>query len=178
MLIKRYPNRKLYNTEASQYITFEGVAGLLRQGKEVRVVDYATGEDLTAQVLSQVIVDQQKKKSGFVPRPVLAGLIQAGGTTLDVMRRAMLLPLDLLRHVDEEIQLRIETLVQQGELTKEEGLHWLDRLLAVSPHTTAEAIVEREIGKIMSEKGVPTHDEFQGLVERVDSLANKLDEIA
>jgi polyhydroxyalkanoate synthesis regulator protein len=141
------------------------------------VVDYATGEDLTNQVLSQVIAEQEKKRGGFIPRPVLAGLIQAGGATLDVMRRAMLLPLDLLSHADEEIQRRIEILIQQGELTEAEGMHWLERLLAVSPRLATEAVIEKEIRKVMDEQDVPTHEEFERLLEQVDGLAAKLDEI-
>jgi len=177
MLIKRYPNRKMYNTEAKCYITLAGVAELQRQGEEVRVVDYASGEDLTAQVLSQVIVGQEKKQSGFIPRPVLAGLVQAGGATLDGLRRAMLLPLDLIRNVDEEIQRRIETLIQQGEVTEAEGMHWLDRLLAIAPRLVTDTVIEREIGKIISEQGVPTREEFHRLMEQVDALAKKLDEL-
>jgi polyhydroxyalkanoate synthesis repressor PhaR len=177
MLIKRYPNRKLYETEAKRYITHEHVAELLRQGEEVRVVDYATGEDLTSQVLSQVIAEQEKKRGGFVPRPVLTGLIQAGGATLEVMRRAMLLPLDLLSHVDEEIQRRIEILIQQGELTEAEGMHWLERLLAVGPRLATEAAIEREIRKIIDEQDVPNHEEFERLEGQVDGLAAKLDDI-
>ena len=177
MLIKRYPNRKLYDTRARRYVTLEGVAELLRKGEEVHVVDYATGEDFTAQVLSQVIAGQEKKQSGFVPRPVLAGLIQAGGTTLDVMRRAMLLPLDLLRHVDEDIQRRVEILVQRGELTEVEGMHWLEKLLALSPRMVSDAFVEGEIERVMSEQGTPTHQDFQHLLEEVDALTKKLDDI-
>lgn len=177
MLIKRYPNRKLYDTEARHYISLDGIEELLKQGREVRVVDHASGEDLTAQVLSQVIAGKEKKQGGFVPRPVLAGLIQAGGTTLEVLRRAMLLPLDMLRDVDQEIQFRIEMLVQQGELTPNEGVHWLERLLSVSPRTTTEVIIERELGNIMAEQGVPTHEEFQHLVEQVDELTTKLNEL-
>ncbi|MGD8735253.1 MAG: polyhydroxyalkanoate synthesis regulator DNA-binding domain-containing protein, partial [Anaerolineae bacterium] len=52
--IKRYPNRKLYDTEAKQYITLEGIAALIRQGNEVQVIDHATGEDLTALTLTQI----------------------------------------------------------------------------------------------------------------------------
>ena len=48
IIVKRYPNRKLYNTSAKQYITLEGVAQLIRDGEEVQIVDHATGEDLTA----------------------------------------------------------------------------------------------------------------------------------
>jgi polyhydroxyalkanoate synthesis repressor PhaR len=177
MIIKRYPNRKLYDTEARRYITLNGVAELLRQGGDVRVVDYATGEDLTAQVLSQVIAGQEKKRGGFIPRPVLAGLVKTGGATLDVIRRAMLLPLDLIRHVDEEIQRRVEILIRQGELTEAEGMQWLDRLLAVSPPQVTDRIIEREIGRIMAEQGVPSRNEIQRLMEQVDALAKKLEEL-
>ena len=57
--IKRYPNRKLYDTEKKRYITLKGIADLIRQGKELRVVDNATGQDLTTVTLSQVIFDQE-----------------------------------------------------------------------------------------------------------------------
>jgi polyhydroxyalkanoate synthesis repressor PhaR len=177
MIIKRYPNRKLYNTAASQYITLDEIAELLRGGKEVSVVDSATGEDMTAQVLSQVIAGQEKRRGGYIPGPVLAGLVQAGDATLDVMRRAMLLPLDLFRHVDEEIQRRIEALVKQGDLTQAEGMLWLERLLTLSPRKATDLAIEREIRRIMADQGVPTHDEFQHLVEQVDALADKLDEL-
>jgi polyhydroxyalkanoate synthesis repressor PhaR len=177
MIVKRYPNRKLYDTEARHYIALEDIVNSLQEGKEVRVVDYATGEDLTAQVLSQAIAGREKKQSGFIPRPVLAGLIQAGGTTLEVMRRAMLLPLDLFRHVDEEIQRRIEILIQQGVLTEAEGMQWVEKLLSVSPRKLTDTLFEQEIGRIVAEQGVPTRDEFQHLVEQVDEIAHKLDSL-
>ena len=51
-LIKRYPNRKLYDTEAKQYVTLEQIAELIRSGKDVQVIDHESGEDLTALTLS------------------------------------------------------------------------------------------------------------------------------
>ena len=53
LVIKRYPNRKLYDTEAKRYITLDGIAELIRQGAEVRVIDHTTDEDLTAVTLTQ-----------------------------------------------------------------------------------------------------------------------------
>lgn len=175
MIIKRYPNRKLYNTVEKRYITLDDVTGLIQRGEDVHVVDYATGEDLTAQVLSQVIAGQEKKQSGFLPRPVLEGLIQAGGATLEGLRRAMLLPLDLLRNVDEEIQNRIERLIEKGEVTQEEGMRWLDRLVAVSPHSITDALIEREIKKVLEEKGVITRAELLNLTEQMDTLTKKIE---
>jgi polyhydroxyalkanoate synthesis repressor PhaR len=55
-LIKRYPNRKLYDTEAKSYITLEGVAALIRNGEDVQVIDHESGEDLTTLTLTQIIL--------------------------------------------------------------------------------------------------------------------------
>ena len=66
-VIKRYPNRKLYDTTAKQYVSLEGIADLVRQGAEVQVVDHATGEDLTTLTLTQIIVEQERLQSGFLP---------------------------------------------------------------------------------------------------------------
>lgn len=175
MIIKRYPNRKLYNTAASAYINLQGIAALLRAEKDIKVVDSVTGEDITAQVLSQVIAGQEKSRGRIIPGPVLAGLVQAGDATLDAMRRAMLLPLDLFRRVDEEIQRRIEALVDQGDLSEAEGKLWLDRLLALSPRKAADLAIEREIRRIMAEQGVPTQAEFRRLAEQVDALTHLLE---
>ena len=62
ILIKRYANRKLYNTETSRYITLKGIATLLDLGDEVRVVDNETGEDITQVALSQILVDNKRAK--------------------------------------------------------------------------------------------------------------------
>ena len=110
-VIKRYPNRKLYDTEAKKYVTLEGIAELIRKRQDVQVVDNATGEDLTALTLSLIIFEQQKRHSAFIPHSVLAGLIRAGGDTLNTLRQNLVASLGLSRLVDEEIERRIKRLV-------------------------------------------------------------------
>lgn len=78
LLIKRYPNRKLYNTAAKQYITLLQVAELIYHGHEIRVVDHASGEDLTAVTLAQVVLELEKRSGGFLSPPALIALLQAG----------------------------------------------------------------------------------------------------
>jgi polyhydroxyalkanoate synthesis repressor PhaR len=68
--IKRYSNRKLYDTTDSQYVTLSQIAGLIRQGIEVRVIDQRTLQDLTAATLAQIIFEEEK--SG--PRLPIEGL--------------------------------------------------------------------------------------------------------
>ena len=81
VLIKRYANRKLYNTETSRYITLQGIAELIEQGTDVRVIDNETGEDITSVTLSQILVDSERSNRA-VPRTLLSDLIQRSGDVL------------------------------------------------------------------------------------------------
>lgn len=89
-IIKRYPNRKLYDTEAKRYVTLETITQMIHEGQEVQVVDHETGEDLTNLTLSQIIFEQEKKGSGLLPRALLTNLIRAGGDTFEQVRRTLL----------------------------------------------------------------------------------------
>lgn len=172
VMIKRYPNRKLYNTETKRYITLDGIASLIRDGEAVQVVDHTTGEDLTSLTLSQIIFEQEKKSSGFLPQSVLTGLIQAGGETLQSLRRTMASPLDLFRQVDDEIERRIKDLMAQGELAREDGLGLIDKLIGRRARS-AESDIERALDR----RGVPTRAQVDEIVKQLDALAAKLDEI-
>ena len=81
VLIKRYANRKLYNTAISRYITLKGIAELIEQGEEFRVIDNETGEDITSITLSQILVDNERGGRAM-PRSLLSSLIQRSGDAL------------------------------------------------------------------------------------------------
>jgi len=173
-VIKRYPNRKLYDTEAKRYITLNEIAALIRAGEEVVVTDHATDEDLTAVVLTQIIFEQEKLQRGFLPKSVLTNLVRAGGDTLSTLRRGLTLPLDLWRHVDEEIDRRVQHLISKGDLAKEEGLRLREKLLSpmfASPETSNAADLE----KLLVEHGVPTREELERLHVQIEALSAKLE---
>jgi polyhydroxyalkanoate synthesis repressor PhaR len=81
VLIKRYANRKLYNTQTSRYITLKGIAELIDAGEDVRVIDNETGEDITNVALSQILVDHERSNSA-ASRTMLSELISRGGDAL------------------------------------------------------------------------------------------------
>jgi polyhydroxyalkanoate synthesis repressor PhaR len=174
--IKRYPNRKLYDTEAKKYVTLNGIADLIREGEELQIIDHNTGEDLTAVTLTQIIFEQEKQQSGFLPRSVLTGLIQAGGDRLSTLRRTLASPLDLIRHVDEEIDRRVRALIRRGDLGEEEGLNLRDKLLGLHSSRRPE-VSEADIERVLGEQGVPTQEEMQQLEEQLAELVEKLNDI-
>jgi len=81
VLIKRYANRKLYNTQTSRYITLKGIAELIEANEEVRVIDNETGEDITSVALSQILVDSERSNRS-VSGTLLSDLIHRGGDAL------------------------------------------------------------------------------------------------
>ena len=78
ILIKRYANRKLYDQGRSRYVTLEELEELIRQGREIRVVDAVSGEDLTSQTLAQIILDTARGRRSALPVAFLHQLIQHG----------------------------------------------------------------------------------------------------
>ncbi len=177
--IKRYPNRKLYDTEAKQYITLDEIADLIRQGKEIRVTDNVTGEDLTAVTLSQIIFEQEKKQSGFLPRSVLTGLIQTGGDRINTLQRNLMSSLGFLHQVDEEIKYRIETLINRGELAEREGKQLLEKLLSRSNLVAHNPMIPSEelIKQVLAKQNIPSKNDMDRIDEQLDELATKLDEL-
>ena len=177
-IVKRYPNRKLYDTVARQYVSLEAIAEMIRRGESVQVVDHATGDDYTALVLTQIILEQEKRGNGSLPLEVLTGLIQAGGNTLASVRQRLGTPLELLRQVDEEIQARIEQLVHLGELAEEEGRRLAARMAALGAEARSNRAQE-EVGleNALLARGVLTREDFIRLSAQVDQLAAKVDRL-
>ncbi|GAA6149459.1 MAG: polyhydroxyalkanoate synthesis repressor PhaR [Pseudomonadota bacterium] len=77
LLIKRYASRRLYNTETSDYVTLEDIAGFIRDGREVQIVDLKSGDDLTRQYLLQIIAEHESRGENVLPLGVLTDLVRS-----------------------------------------------------------------------------------------------------
>jgi len=119
--IKRYTNRKLYDIDARRYVTLEEIGQLVHSGEEVKVVDYATGADLTTTTLVQVLFDEQKRSGNFPPLALLTRLVNRG---MQALASAASSPEDDFEH---ELRLRLAALVEQTRLDPSEA----DRLLGL-----------------------------------------------
>ena len=78
-IIKRYANRKLYDTEHSRYVTLDQISEMIRNGDDVKIVDNKTKEDLTTVTLAQIIFEEEKKQRSFLPLQAMRNIIQSGG---------------------------------------------------------------------------------------------------
>lgn len=177
LVIKRYPNRKLYDTEAKGYITLEQIAQLIRDGQEIQVIDNVTGEDLTAVVLTQIILEQEKKRAGFVPSIILSGLVKSGGRTLNSLRQSLINPQELLHQIDSEIDQRIQRLINRGELAEEEARRWREKLLAPNSTVTDQLLsIDQEIlTQLLVEHSTPSREDLDQLALQLDALTAEIE---
>ena len=88
-VIKRYSNRKLYDTQESRYVTLEDLEEMIREGKEISVVDAATGEDLTSVTLAQIILENERSGRAALPTAFLHQLIKHGETWQDFFHKSL-----------------------------------------------------------------------------------------
>lgn len=91
VIIKKYANRRLYNTESSSYVTLDHLAELVRKGRDFVVRDAKSGEDITRQVLAQIIFEQEGKGTNLLPIPLLRQLIGYYGDRMAAMVPSYLL---------------------------------------------------------------------------------------
>jgi polyhydroxyalkanoate synthesis repressor PhaR len=82
-LIKRYENRKLYDTEASAYVSQADIAEFVRKGETIEVIDLATEKDITAQILTQIILEEGKRGNSTISTETLHDLVRRSGEVLD-----------------------------------------------------------------------------------------------
>ena len=82
LLLKKYTNRRLYEKEKSIYVTLDYVTDIIRHGRKIKVTDAKTGEDVTAAILTQIVLEEARKKKYLLPTPLLYLIIQYGENVL------------------------------------------------------------------------------------------------
>lgn len=98
LLIKRYASRRLYNTETSDYVTLEDIAGFIRAGREVQIIDLKSGDDLTRQYLLQIVAEHESKGDTVLPTNVLTDLVRSYTTNMkSVVPQFLAASFDMLR---------------------------------------------------------------------------------
>lgn len=162
--IKRYPNRKLYDTEAKRYVTLDELAIMIQEGADVQVIDNESGEDLTNVTLTQIVLEQQKKSSSFLSRSLLTNLIRSGGDTLEHLRKSVQSSVAGLTQLPtsgaQEIEEQLDKLVEQGKQ-------------AVGQAQEALQLDDR-VADLLHMLNVPSRSEVQQLQQQLDALDKKL----
>ena len=98
LLVKRYASRRLYNTETSDYVTLEDIAGFIRVGREVQIIDLKSGDDLTRQYLLQIIADHESRGENVLPVNILMDLVRSYTTdATSIVPEFLAMSFDMMR---------------------------------------------------------------------------------
>ncbi len=172
-VIKKYANRKLYHTNCKRYITLDGIARLVQEDTAIRVVDNETGEDITAVILAQIVL-QSRGRNGVLPTTVLTSLIQMGGDALASLRQALFASLGGQDLIENEIGRRIDRLIDKGAFSADEGMR-LRRLLLRQDLSDMPIDAAQFTGIEIPSRNdvVMLHSQIDALSEIVDQLLDQ-----
>lgn len=175
-IIKRYTNRKLYDTVDSRYVTLEEIAEMVKVGTDVQIIDNRSKEDLTSVTLAQIIFEEEKR-DGQMPLSVLKRIIQDGGSAVtDFISERVGGPVGKLR---EEAETRVGRLFKREEPSRPSPN--VREVVSNSTRTLEEwqrRVDERVRSAVEAVTGL-THvqREVQRLNDRLEAIETKLERL-
>jgi polyhydroxyalkanoate synthesis repressor PhaR len=175
-VVKRYTNRKLYDTEESRYVTLDEIAGMVKAGEEVQIVDNRTGKDLTEVTLAQILYEEQKKQTTRMPLDLLKEIIRSRGSTIsDFIQRRVTQPVQSLK---EEAERKVDQIVRRSESTMEEGTRQI-REFFTNAQKSLDGIQKKlddQIHTVFDAVGSPSKvlEQLKSLRKRIEELENRV----
>ncbi|MDX2166439.1 MAG: polyhydroxyalkanoate synthesis regulator DNA-binding domain-containing protein [Deltaproteobacteria bacterium] len=177
-LIKRYGNRKLYDVDASRYVTLDGIRALVQGGADVRVIDNDSGEDLTRLTFAQIIYEAEKKTSGggTLSLPLLRRLVQFGDEAVRDLRRGVERGREALESVRESAQQRVQELVGRRPPAKGKKSASLLEELLEAPQRTLDDLQHRIDAQVrQSVERVANHPTLRKELKRIEQSLRQLE---
>ena len=173
-VIKRYSNRKLYDTDKSSYVTLDEIAEMVRAGDDISIIDNKTGEDLTRVTLAQILFEEEKRDRRGLPLTTLRMIIQSPQELLTRLR----VPVQEIR---EETQKQVERIRERAHAQQEEVIAPVRGLVQRNVDGLQQLIdesVQRVWASFPSPHVASLEEELMELRERVAYLERELERLS
>jgi len=181
-IIKKYSNRKLYDTKEKRYVNLSEVSRLIREGAEVKVIDNKTKEDITSLVLAQIIVEQEKSKKTMLPlifSPLK--MLKIGGEDMFNLGKKMFLAgLGMLSLTKEKANEIAQDLIKKGELSQSESKKFVVDLLDKAEKEKDKLLkkIKPDIKKSLEKMNFASKECVDNLEKKIDELGEKVDKLS
>lgn len=176
--IKRYGNRKLYDVQASRYVTLEGIRALVQGGEDVRVVDNDSGEDLTRVTFAQIIYEAEKRTNGGasgLSLPLLRRLVQFGDEAVRDLRRGVERGREALESVREAAEQRVQQLVGGRRRKGRKNASLFEEILE-APQRTLDDLQHRIDAQVrQSVERVTSHPTLRKEIQRIEQSLRQIE---
>jgi len=178
-LIKRYSNRKLYDTLAKSYITLETIANIVEQDEKFQILDNDSGEDITASVLSQLIAERARKYKDYSPSIFIDMIKKSSGSMYDCARKIGHAIGETAYSVEEEIENKVKKLLSSEKITKEEKKQFHQELEThrLSYLKKIEEQLESIVDMVLKKVNVPTKKEIENLSILISQLSERIENL-
>ncbi|MBW2730937.1 MAG: polyhydroxyalkanoate synthesis regulator DNA-binding domain-containing protein [Deltaproteobacteria bacterium] len=175
-IVKRYANRKLYDTQDSRYVTLDQIAEMIRASEDVKVIDNSTKEDLTSVTLAQIIFEEEKRQRSFLPLSALRKVIQTGGDSLhNFVAQVQSSTGRVFRRDEEKAEGEVSIMEEGGE--QREPMKTLRELVDSVQHTVDDWQQRIDVNvqsALESVSSVSLQTEIQSLRERLGDFERML----
>lgn len=175
--IKKYANRKLYDTFDKRYLTMDRLAELIKSGKEVNIIDNETGDDLTSQIVSQLLARQETDTDKSVPSSVLVQMLRKGrGTLFGYGKKYVSLWQSALTMSKEEIEKLVHNLIKDNEISESEGNNLKKEIIGFANNLKSWIMesIDQRVAEVLKMMNFSTKDQVNDLSDRVDVLTKML----
>lgn len=175
--IKKYANRKLYDTFDKRYLTMDRLAELIKSGKEVNIIDNETGDDLTSQIVSQLLARQETDTDKSVPSSVLVQMLRKGrGTLFGYGKKYVSLWQSALTMPKEEIEKLVHNLIKDNEISESEGNNLKKEIIGFANNLKSWIMesIDQRVAEVLKMMNFSTKDQVNDLSDRVDVLTKML----
>ena len=180
-VIKRYANRRLYDTEQKKQITLQDLAKLIKNDVEIQVIDNKTGEDITATMLVQVVRRESAGwKDAVTSTKALADMVKKGGSTMaDVLRKGLLAGIGVFSLSKERAEELVDELVKRGEVSKEEKAKVVKELVDKAEVRSKELAkkIDTQVKKTMTKMKTSRDKEIRTLQDKIDLLTAQVENL-
>lgn len=166
LLIKRYASRRLYNTETSDYVTLDEIAGFIRSGREIRIIDLKSGDDLTRQYLLQIITEHEGRGENVLPIEVLMDLVRSyRGSAQSIVPEFLAASFEMLREGQSKLMENWATF--PNPMSSMPGFEAL--------HRQQQAFLQAMLGRRTSRDEVsPPQSELDEIKQQIAELQGKI----
>lgn len=178
--IKKYANRRMYDSTDKKYVSMEDIAALVKDGQAVSIIDSTTGEDLTVAVLTQLLATETPDEGDLSPQGLIADLLRKGGETISgLAEKSNVFWRSALDTAEDEFDKLVDAFVKEREASKAEGRSFRAEVTgyAESLRNWINANVDARINEVLAKTHLATRDEIEALNDKVDLLTEQVDEL-
>jgi polyhydroxyalkanoate synthesis repressor PhaR len=178
--IKKYANRKLYDTSEKKYVSFDDLSELIKAGEEVSIEDNETGEDITSSVVSQLLSREKNGHDDEVTSGVLVELLRkGGGTVIGYAKKYTALWQNALTMAEDEVDKLVGLLIKNKELTESEGKKLKNEMMGYAENfkNWITEKIDRQIKDVLNRMNLATKEQVVTLTAKIEELTRTVEKL-